>query len=99
MGPSIDKKEMEKIESMVKTMDRELTPVEAKVVATMLQALEGTPLSSSDVQVKFKLLKAQKKLGPLLKSTKTLRSTHKDHNRWLFNYITSLNFDQFSTKK
>jgi hypothetical protein len=35
---------------MVKTMDRELSPVEAKVVASMLQALEGPALSPEVVQ-------------------------------------------------
>ena len=39
MGPNLDIKDVEKIESLVKTMDRELTPVEAKIVASMLQVI------------------------------------------------------------
>ena len=50
MGPNLDQKELEKIEGMVKAMDKELSPVEAKVVATMLQAMEGPALVPDVVQ-------------------------------------------------
>ena len=50
MGPNLDKKDLEKIESMAKTMDRQLTAVEAKVVASMLQVLEGPNLTPEVVQ-------------------------------------------------
>lgn len=39
MGPNLDSKSVEKIESLAKTMDRELSSVEAKIVASMLQVV------------------------------------------------------------
>ena len=50
MGPNLDQQDLTKIEKTVKTMDRELTSVEAKVVASMLQVLEGPALSPEVVQ-------------------------------------------------
>ena len=50
MGPNLDQQDLAKIETTVKTMDRELTSVEAKVVASMLQVLEGPALSPEVVQ-------------------------------------------------
>jgi hypothetical protein len=37
MGPNLDSKSVAKIESLAKTMDRELSSTEAKIVASMLQ--------------------------------------------------------------
>jgi len=50
MGPNLDQQDLAKIESTVKTMDRELTNAEAKVVASMLNVLEGPALSPEVVQ-------------------------------------------------